>query len=441
MSFYKKSFDFFGKIDNNKNFYIFNTTSPIERAEIISKIEKFENTPDFLKFYTNVDIESAFKCLKNLDHIYSSLYSENNTNNFNSNIDIYISALSTIFLLSNLISKNKLILNKAIDKAKKNLELFNNNKQINKNIQKKLNNYILHLIGIDDKRKSSLLLLNNNNNLLKIENFKICILNGKTNNLNPEIKIIDRSINNSSLNQEKTRDITNPIFYNNNTSKIIEDNLILDLRTPSFPKRIEEFNQIIQQNKNDNNDKLNDFTSKNESMNSLGIKDNDELNKKYLKKESIRSLYTLAPNSKFQEEKKIRASPILKFTLKEESSTKSNINININSNKKVKKSSKFMMNVRNQKTNNNIYNEDIKKQLKKQTFSDKYLKISKEKIMYKDLLIFINNLFKKDLINFEEKIKLKELVIAKSSILDEIYTEYYENNKHLLITQLKNLIK
>ena len=130
MSFYKKSFDFFGKIDNNKNFYIFNTTSPIERAEIISKIEKFENTPDFLKFYTNVDIESAFKCLKNLDHIYSSLYSENNTNNFNSNIDIYISALSTIFLLSNLISKNKLILNKAIDKAKKILNYFTNIFQI-----------------------------------------------------------------------------------------------------------------------------------------------------------------------------------------------------------------------------------------------------------------------------------------------------------------------
>ena len=65
----------------------------------------------------------------------------------------------------------------------------------------------------------------------------------KTNNLNPEIKIIGRPVNNSSLNQEKTRDITNPTFYNNNTSKIIEDNLILDLRIPSFPNRIKEFNQ------------------------------------------------------------------------------------------------------------------------------------------------------------------------------------------------------
>ena len=40
MSFYKKSFDFFGKMNNNKNFYIFNTTSPTDSSEIISKFEK-----------------------------------------------------------------------------------------------------------------------------------------------------------------------------------------------------------------------------------------------------------------------------------------------------------------------------------------------------------------------------------------------------------------
>jgi len=155
MSFYKKSFDFFGKMNNNKNFYVFNTTSSKDSSDIISKIEKYENTLDFFKHYTNNDIRNAFKLLQNLDNIYSSLYSENNINNFNSKIDRYISALSNIYLLSNLISKNKLILNKAIDNAKKDLNIFCMENKINKNIQKKLNNYISNLLDIEIEDKKN----------------------------------------------------------------------------------------------------------------------------------------------------------------------------------------------------------------------------------------------------------------------------------------------
>ena len=201
MSFFKKSFDFSGKMNNNKNFYIFNTTSPNKASEIISKLEKYENTYDFFKHYTNSDLKNAFLLLENLGNIYSHLYSENYKNIFNSKIDSYISSLSNLYLLSNLISKNKLIINKAIDKIKKNLETFYIENTINNNIQKQLNNYIINAngIGIEGKKskKKVPILLTNNYKALKIENVDSIMLSGRI----IKIKNTDCSLNNYSLNQ------------------------------------------------------------------------------------------------------------------------------------------------------------------------------------------------------------------------------------------------
>ena len=57
--------------------------------------------------------------------------------------------------------------------------------------------------------------------------------------------------------------------------------------------------------------------------------------------------------------------------------------------------------------------------------------------MLKELLLYINNLFKKEIINFEEKIKLKQLVISKSKELEQLYILYYTNNKDKLEAELK----
>ena len=57
MSLHHKTFDFYGKMINNKNFYIFNTNSQEEKEEIKSKIEKFDTIPEFFCYYTNLDIK------------------------------------------------------------------------------------------------------------------------------------------------------------------------------------------------------------------------------------------------------------------------------------------------------------------------------------------------------------------------------------------------
>ena len=43
-------------------------------------------------------------------------------------------------------------------------------------------------------------------------------------------------------------------------------------------------------------------------------------------------------------------------------------------------------------------------------------------------------------INTEEKIKLKQLIISKSEKIENIYNNYYHDNKNEFINELKKLI-
>ena len=152
MSLQNKSFDFLGKMKNNKDFYLFDDISQEKKSEILSKFDQFKTAPEFFKYYTNKEIRSIFKSLDQLDLIYSHILNENHSNNLQSKTDKYISNLSEIILLSNLISKNKIILEKAIINVKKNLEFFFRIHKINKKNQKEINEYILELLEMDNKR-------------------------------------------------------------------------------------------------------------------------------------------------------------------------------------------------------------------------------------------------------------------------------------------------
>ena len=443
MSFHLKSFDFLGKINNNKNFYIFKTTSPTDSLEIISKFGKYETAPEFFKHYTNKDIKKKFKEIENLDNLYSSLLSESYTKTLKSKIDKYISSLSKIFLLSNLISKNLSILRKAIDKTKNKLTIFYKENNINKNIQKKINNYIFNLLGNTKnkikKRRHSVLI---NNNINKYSKFKIEAekLNLKERNRysTPEIKIIDHSINDSSLNQEKTVDITNHTDenYNNSSKNFENDNIIIESETPKFHDTLRSSIIFIQQEINDKYDILNENFSKKESLNM-----NEDLNNRIMKKDSF---YTLGRSkSKNQEDIIKRCSSKFKIRTIDEIKNVNNINNNVNTSNYTKNSCKFLLVDKINCDNNNLNFDEfrkIKEQQRKQAFSSTVLKSSNEKIMIKDLLMYINNLFKKEIINYEEKIKLKKLIISKSEELENLYKIYYTNNKDKLEVEIKKLL-
>ena len=66
-----------------------------------------------------------------------------------------------------------------------------------------------------------------------------------------------------------------------------------------------------------------------------------------------------------------------------------------------------------------------------------------DKNYYRNLLEMINKIYKKGLINSEEKVKLKKLVIEKSKKMEYLYYNIYKNSKNdknMLVTEVKKIL-
>jgi hypothetical protein len=441
MSFYRKTFDFFGKMNNNKNFYIFKSTSSADASEIINKIEKFEMTPEFFEFYTNKNVKNIFASLENINSVYKDFYNEKSSKGSQSKIDIYISTLSTIFLITNIISKNRLILEKAISETKKYINKFYLDNDIHKNAQKKLNNYFSNLLGIENKkqRKKYNLFLDDKLHNYSVNNEKPYILKESQKTTITDLKLMEHSINNnSSLNHEKTHDITD------NTYNIIED-----LTTPKFPSKIIEENVVNSQNKDINESKKNN--TERESLKTVLFNPNEEYERNLQKKESIRSLYTLASKTKIaNQEASVKgsvkgsiiggSSKFRGLSIEDKYNSNNTINNIINNKYSGKRNSSRFQNVENKGHSTEIKYTETKEVKSKRTFSYSNIKSCQEKEIIKNLLIFINDLFKQEKINIEEKLKLKHLIIVKSKKLEKLYDKYYKKDENELIKELKFLI-
>ena len=441
MSFYRKSFDFFGKMNNNKNFYIFRSTSSADASAIINKIEKFEMTPEFFQFYTNKNVKNIFATVENINSIYKDFYNDKFSKDSQSKIDIYISTLSTIFLITNIISKNRLILEKAISETKKYINKFYLDNEIHKNAQKKLNNYFSNLLGIENKkqRKKYNLFLDDKLHNYSVNNEKPYILKESQKTTITDLKLMEHSINNNSfLNHEKTHDITD------NTYNIIED-----LTTPKFPTKIIEENVIKMQNKDNNESKKNN--TERESLKTVLFNPNEECERNLEKKESIRSLYTLASKTKFvNQEASVKgsvkgsiiggSSKFRGLSIDDKYNSNNTINNFINNKYSGKRNNSRFQNSENKGHSTEIKYTETKEVKSKRTFSYSNIKSCQEKEIIKNLLIFINDLFKQEKINIEEKLKLKQLIIVKSKKLEKIYDKYYKKDENELIKELKFLI-
>ena len=108
--------------------------------------------------------------------------------------------------------------------------------------------------------------------------------------------------------------------------------------------------------------------------------------------------------------------------------------------------------IENLNENNKIYISDSVLTLSQYVFVDeknnnvnaKIEDKEKDSNKYENLLIMINNLYKKELINDEGKIKLKKMVISKSIKVEKFYYDTYQNpntDKEKLIEEIKKLIK
>ena len=404
MSFHNE-FDFEGEMIKNYDFYILDHSSQNNKL-IKSKIEQYKKAPEFFNYYSEKNILSLFELLDILEKNYSHIYNQNMKKQFNTKIDKYISDLSNIILLYNLISKNQNIIANALIHTESYLNHFYTENEINKEFQKKLNNYIDNLINSKKRKKKRF------TNILTTDNLFNKSHRNKTNKTPKQsLFYINRKT------EEKNITINNNLFNNikitpNNIMN--EDTSINGLTTPKFPRK-DYFDDTI-------------------------IKDIDNTGKNsILKQESIQSYFTLASkkalitNTPPQDINKAKLKKV-KFTEEK----KNDCLIDIESDNEAKlvysKSNVIENNIESNSPNN------VKKLQKKQMFSSLNLKSDMERKMMKDFLGFINNLYKNKVINNEEKLKLKQLIISKSKKIENIYNIYYENNKEEFIQELKKHI-
>ena len=322
----------------------------------------------------------------------------------------YISDLSNIILLFNLISKNQKILKKALSKSESYLETFYFENHINKDSQKKLDDYFYNLINTKKGTKKKNLLFTNQNSFNNVKRNKtvkgrksnIIFFNAEEKNINFNYKSINFSSKKNNINSNTTK-------YDHNLSEEKKN----CLPTPKFPKKsIDDNINIIQSNDVDN-----DFNKN-----------------KILKQESIQTYFTLAGKANVEEKnkkKEKKENNINIINQKDEESklvySKSN---ELERNKVLKNHEKqYQTTYCTQKTPKNH-----------QTFSSMNLKNSMEKNMVKHFLGFLNNIFKNGKINSQEKLKLKKLIISKSEKIEKIYNIDYKDDINRLINELKKLI-
>ena len=419
MSDHNKEFDFHGEMNKNIDYFLLDSTSSEKNEIIKSKIEKYKTVSEFFEHYSNNNIISLFDSFNRLDKIYSNIYFNNN-NNIKSKIDKYISDLSNIILLYNLISKNQQIIKKALTNSESYLKNFYSENHINKDCQKKLDDYFDNLINLKKRKKKKRLSFLTHENIFKKNKRHKTVKARKPNIFNLNKKLDEKSIN---INYKLIN-----ISPTNHLSHIKHNSIDEEksnLRTPKFPSKNEDPNNNSQ----------------------TIVKENESNKVPIIKQESINSFFTLASkaaniNSDENRIKKIKKDK--KVKINDQKVTNFNLqNIQNDSEAKlVYTKSNFSENKKSQDNSEEFEKKEYytKKNPKKQTFSSVNLKTTMEKNMLKDFLGFINNIYKSGSINTEEKIKLKQLIISKSEKIENIYNNYYHHNKNEFINEIKKLI-
>ena len=101
-----KSINFSGELKISEIYNLFKTDSSELNLIILSSLQKFNKTNDFLNYYTKQDCQNAFNKFNELFLLESKICEETKTNNFKLEKDKYLSDISKVIFLFTLIQKN-----------------------------------------------------------------------------------------------------------------------------------------------------------------------------------------------------------------------------------------------------------------------------------------------------------------------------------------------
>ena len=240
-----KYIEFLGDLKSDKIYYLYKTSSSEINLEILSQLQKYESSLDFFSHYTKNDIKILLNCLNQLDKNYTSIFNDN-SNNFSSNTEKYISQISKIILSLSLILKTQETLNKLLIKSKKYLNEISKNCKIE-------NIYHDKLLSLINNLEYSFF-----NDISSYNNFSMNSTKVNSSlSLNYEIKNVPKIL--SEVNNNKIQED----FFNDKKCSIVNEEILSDVQTPAFIEK--------KSNRDNINTTCNDFNNNVSNDNDFNI--------------------------------------------------------------------------------------------------------------------------------------------------------------------------
>ena len=366
-----KTINLSDEIKKNDIYNLFKTDSSDLNVKFLSSIQKFKTINEFLNFYTKQDYKNVLDNFNNISLISSKICDENeNTNIFISDIDKYLSNLSKIIFLFSLIQKNNELLSNLLINAKKFIKRFHSETK-NKYIKEKINNCINDLVNC-----SQIASQRNYSRRSTKENTII----------SPNLFI------GHNLRKSKQFDSSNEC-----------ESFFVQCSTPKFEEEDE-----IESGIEEVNEEQNYF------INNNNLENIEEDNNEISKKDSKKSVETIGSPLSFKHMKFIYDSNKQnKRGIKKNRTVKMGIEFSDPKNFFKKKSLSKEENDENSLDEIDSDNEFNRKNIEKTKLLAKFLNL-------------INDLFKNNEINLNQKLAIKKLVISDS---DKIIEQFYQNNK------------
>jgi hypothetical protein len=379
-------------------FEFYKTKSQQQNSDLLKEIETHEKICDFFSEYTKQDITSICKTFRNLEIKLSKII------NPDEHIDIkeshnYIVALSRMLLLLIFLIKLKKIIKEKLDNI---LKFLLNNFSINK-----LNDlYIQNYYQINEVMKIYFNKELENDNYLLTKNIEEILLEKMNNNNTVDGETTPKFTREDSKVSKTTsfhKDIKGTKLENNNISfndsNFGNNNIMSVFTLKKMDNNIKD--KKVQTSAKKNNDNNNTQNKKKKTNNTFLSKNNLNVDKKYLKRNSIVSTKC---------KKQLLFSSYL-----------------------IDKKDNFCSDKNLKKTVINLHNSQ------KEQYSKKMSKFLSSKEDFVELFVLANELYKDQKINEEEKIVFKQLIINKSEKLLQIF---YDNkdNKNDLVNCIKEVI-
>ena len=392
----------FEEIKTDELYHIYKTNSSKINTELHHKFNQYPVITDFFKHYTNIDIKLFNENINIFFLQISTIADINSLNTFNSSIDQYITDFSQLYLVLNAIVKINNSIEKIITKIKSSLPLLYNKHCLDKDYQNKINEIAKYML---------------NTNINKIN------MSSYSTNENSENSTEFKSISNKKPNIEKI-ELLKDLLKNNNSNHINNENRTSKfnyLDTPRFQEDLihinEENKSIIENDDISKSNKISEskftFMEKNnnnkEKINEKDNMDNIENEDDNIISDDINDYITSVPQ-----------------------------NINIAKLKTIKRRGRYKS---CKELNGNILKTDLDKNFhtNDKDYSEKII-LNEDSKMYADLLEIIYELYKNEKITYEQKVKLKKLIIKKCPKILNVYKIYQNIDNEKLIEGLKELV-